>query len=155
MQELIIFKKSYDFSKWLFNHTNKFPKSHRFSVAVKLENGILELLRQITIANHRQKKLPLLHNADEELIDQEHPRFARAVSFEVGEERRAFLEYASIVCFFEQELHEVRTCVDVVRIVRHVLPHSGTCVAGPLESGKHIHQKPPVVPSVGTLGKLR
>lgn len=68
MQELIIFKKSYDFSKWLFNHTNKFPKSHRFSVAVRMENGMLEFLRQITIANHRQKKLPLLHAADEELI---------------------------------------------------------------------------------------
>ncbi|MCI0496429.1 hypothetical protein L0Z72_15595 [candidate division KSB1 bacterium] len=46
MQELIIFKKSYDFSKWLLNHTIKFPKSHRFSVAVRLENGILEFLRQ-------------------------------------------------------------------------------------------------------------
>ena len=68
MQELIIFKKSYDFSKWLLGHTNKFPKSHRFSVAVRLENGILEFIRQISIANHRQKKLPLLHIADEELI---------------------------------------------------------------------------------------
>jgi len=68
MQELIIFKKSYDFSKWLFNHTNKFPKSHRFSVAVRMENGILEFIRQISIANHRQKKLPLLTKADEELI---------------------------------------------------------------------------------------
>jgi hypothetical protein len=68
MQELIIFKRSYDFSKWLFNHTNKFPKSHRFSVAVRLENGILEFLRQIIIANHRRKKLPCLRAADEELL---------------------------------------------------------------------------------------
>lgn len=68
MQELIIFKKSYDFSKWLFQHTNKFPKSHRFSVAIKIENGILDFLRIITVANHRQKKLPLLRAADEELI---------------------------------------------------------------------------------------
>jgi four helix bundle protein len=68
LQELIIFKKSYDFSKWLFNHTNKFPKSHRFSVAVRLENGMLEFLRQISIANHRKKKLPLLQLADEELL---------------------------------------------------------------------------------------
>ena len=68
MQELIIFKKAYDFSKWLFQHTNKFPKSHRFSVAVRLENGMLEFLRQITVANHRRKKLPLLRAADEELL---------------------------------------------------------------------------------------
>jgi len=68
MQELIIFKKSYDFTKWLFNHTNKFPRSHRFSVAVRIENNMLEFLRQITIANHRRKKLPLLRAAEEELI---------------------------------------------------------------------------------------
>lgn len=68
MQKLIIFKKSYDFTKWLFNHTNKFPKSHRFSVAVRLENGMLEFLRLITVANYRRKKLPLLKAADEELL---------------------------------------------------------------------------------------
>ncbi len=68
MQELIVFKKSYDFSNWLFQHTNKFPKSHRFSVAVELENGMLEFLRLISIANHRRQKLPLLKAADEELV---------------------------------------------------------------------------------------
>jgi len=49
-------------------HTNKFPKSHRFSVAVKMENAMLEFLRCITVANHRQQKLPLLKAGDEELI---------------------------------------------------------------------------------------
>ena len=68
MQELIIFKKSYDFSKWLFQHTNKFPKSHRFSIAVKLENGMLNFLRLLTVANHRRQKLPLMRAADEELL---------------------------------------------------------------------------------------
>lgn len=37
-------------------------------MAVKIENRILEFLRCITIANHRQQKLPLLRAADEELI---------------------------------------------------------------------------------------
>ena len=68
MQELIIFKKSYDFCKWLFLHTNKFPKSHRFSLAVRIENGMLEFIRCIAIANHREKKLPILRLADEELV---------------------------------------------------------------------------------------
>ena len=68
LNDLVIFKKTYDFSKWLFNHTNKFPKSHRFSVAVKIENCILDFLRQITIANNRKNKLPLLKTADEELM---------------------------------------------------------------------------------------
>ncbi|NTV66513.1 MAG: hypothetical protein HGB06_02295 [Chlorobaculum sp.] len=39
---MLIVKKSYDFSKWLLNHTGKFPKSYRFSVAVRLENTMLE-----------------------------------------------------------------------------------------------------------------
>jgi four helix bundle protein len=66
--DLIIFKKTYDFSKWLFQHTTNFPKSHRFSVAVQIENSILELLRQITVANHRKQKMPLLRQADETLL---------------------------------------------------------------------------------------
>ena len=68
MQELIIFQKAYEFSKWLFNHTNKFPKSHRFSLAVKLENGILDFIRLISIANHRKTKFNLLRAADDELL---------------------------------------------------------------------------------------
>jgi four helix bundle protein len=66
--ELVIFKKAYDFSQWLLQHTGKFPKSHRFSVAVRLENVMLEFLRQISVANRRKQKLPILHAADEELM---------------------------------------------------------------------------------------
>ncbi len=66
--ELVIFKKAYDFSQWLLQHTRKFPKSHRFSVAVRLENAMLEFLRQISVANRRKQKLPTLHAADEELM---------------------------------------------------------------------------------------
>ncbi len=53
MEKLQIFKRVYDYSKWLLNHTNKFPKSHRFSVAVKLENTVLEIIELITQANMR------------------------------------------------------------------------------------------------------
>jgi len=66
-KDMLIIKKGYDFSKWLLHHTGKFPKSHRFSVAVKLENGILEFIRFTTIANMRRDKLPLLTRADETL----------------------------------------------------------------------------------------
>ncbi|MBD3290857.1 diversity-generating retroelement protein Avd [candidate division KSB1 bacterium] len=63
-----IFKRVYDYSKWLLNHTNKFPKSHRFSVAVKLENTVLEIIELITQANMRHKKIGLLITADEKLL---------------------------------------------------------------------------------------
>ena len=66
-RDMLIIKKGYDFSKWLLHHTGKFPKSYRFSVAVKLENGILEFIRLTTVANMRRDKLPLLKRADETL----------------------------------------------------------------------------------------
>jgi len=33
--EMLIVKKAFDFSKWLLHHTGKFPKSFRFSIAVR------------------------------------------------------------------------------------------------------------------------
>ena len=41
-ENLLIVKKGYDFCKWLLQHTGKYPKSYRFSVASKLENAMLE-----------------------------------------------------------------------------------------------------------------
>ena len=38
-QEFLVIKRGYDFSKWLLQHTGKFPKSYRFSVAAKLETA--------------------------------------------------------------------------------------------------------------------
>jgi len=68
MEKLLIFKRLFEFSKWLLHHTNKFPKSHRFSVAVKLENSILEMIELITQANMSQKKMNFLISADEKLL---------------------------------------------------------------------------------------
>jgi hypothetical protein len=66
-QEFLVIKRGYDFSKWLLQHTGKFPKSYRFSVAAKLENGILSFMEHATVANMRKDKLPLLKQADEAL----------------------------------------------------------------------------------------
>ncbi|NTW69413.1 MAG: SUMF1/EgtB/PvdO family nonheme iron enzyme [Chlorobiaceae bacterium] len=48
---MIIVKKAYDFSKWLLQHTGKFPKSYRFSVAVRIENAVLEFTEILAVAN--------------------------------------------------------------------------------------------------------
>ncbi|MBN2010135.1 diversity-generating retroelement protein Avd [candidate division KSB1 bacterium] len=64
---MLIIKRGYDFCKWLLNHSNKFPKSHRFSVAVKLENAMLDFLEMTTIANMQKDKVPCLRKADEAL----------------------------------------------------------------------------------------
>ena len=66
-QDLLVIKKGYDFSKWLLQHTGKFPKSYRFSVAAKMENAILDFIEFATVANMRKDKLPLLKKADEAL----------------------------------------------------------------------------------------
>ena len=68
MEKLQIFKRLFDFSKWLLNHTNKFPKSHRFTVAVKMENAVLEMIELITKANLQQNKMKFLILADEKLM---------------------------------------------------------------------------------------
>jgi len=57
-QEMLIIKRGYDFSRWLLNHTGKFPKSYRFSLAAKLENGVLDFIEFATVANMRKDKLP-------------------------------------------------------------------------------------------------
>lgn len=67
VQEMLVIKHGYDFSKWLLQHTGKFPKSYRFSVAAKMENAILDFIEFTTVANLRREKLPLLKEADEAL----------------------------------------------------------------------------------------
>ncbi|MBN1481415.1 diversity-generating retroelement protein Avd [candidate division KSB1 bacterium] len=66
-QNLHIFQKSYAFTRWLLNHTNTFPKSNRFSVAVKMENTMLEILELMTSANMSRNKLKYLLPLDQKL----------------------------------------------------------------------------------------
>ncbi len=68
MEDLKVFQKVFDFTVWAFNHTTKFPKSHRFSLALRIENLLLEMLEQITIANRQREKLPSLIKIDEKLL---------------------------------------------------------------------------------------
>jgi len=49
-EEFKLIQKSYDFCNWLMGHTNKFPKSHRFSIATRLENHFLEFLEHLVVA---------------------------------------------------------------------------------------------------------
>ncbi len=47
MENLKILDKTFDFVKWYFAHTEKFPKSKRFSVAVRVENNLLDVLENL------------------------------------------------------------------------------------------------------------
>ncbi|MCG8345557.1 MAG: diversity-generating retroelement protein Avd [Chlorobiales bacterium] len=66
-EEMLIVKKSYEFSKWLLQHTGKFPKSYRFSVAVRIESTILDFTELVAVANMHTNRLLLLRQADENL----------------------------------------------------------------------------------------
>jgi hypothetical protein len=67
-EELKLVQKSYDLCGWMFDHTDKFPKSKRFSIAVRVENVFLDFLEAVSLANYRKNKLPLLQKADESLF---------------------------------------------------------------------------------------
>jgi hypothetical protein len=65
--QFLVIQRSVDFCVWLMAHTQKYPKSLRFSLAVRTENRALELVELAVTANHRRDKLGLLARADEAL----------------------------------------------------------------------------------------
>jgi len=67
ISETKIYAKTYDFILWLFPQTLKFPKSHRFVLAQRIENTLLDFLECIIEANAEADKLPLLKKADVKL----------------------------------------------------------------------------------------
>ena len=57
---MLVIKRGFDFSKWLLHHTGKFPKSYRFSVAVKMENACRAYLRYVddfVLFSHSKREL--------------------------------------------------------------------------------------------------
>ncbi len=55
MQESPIFVKTYDFAKWLLEHTIKFPKSQRFVMARRVEEAILNFYDCLLLAVKEDK----------------------------------------------------------------------------------------------------
>ena len=92
VENLYIFKRLYDLSKWYMNHTAKFPKSHRFSMAVKIENNLLETIELITRANVQKNKVGNLIAADEKLL---FLKILTRMSFEMKFINVGSYEYAS------------------------------------------------------------
>lgn len=50
MQESPIFVKTYDYTKWLLEHTARFPKSQRFVMARRIEDAILNFYDLLLLA---------------------------------------------------------------------------------------------------------
>lgn len=68
MKESPIFIKTYDFTKWLLEHTIKFPKSQRFVMAKRIEESALNFydLLLLTVKEEKDKK-GILNKASFEL----------------------------------------------------------------------------------------
>ena len=63
-QELILFNHWYDFVKWLFDRTEKFPKSVRHTLTNRMENLALDVQSGIMEARYTTKKESILRRAD-------------------------------------------------------------------------------------------
>lgn len=64
------FKIWYDFTKELFNRTNLFPRSARYSIALRLENyslDITSLLTEAIYAKEKVNKLRLINSKLEQI----------------------------------------------------------------------------------------
>lgn len=62
-----IFSKTYDFTLWLLNHTENFPKSERFRMAKRIEDSALAFYELLVAAVRSPHGRSLLDEADLEL----------------------------------------------------------------------------------------
>ena len=61
-----IFSKTYDFTLWLLNHTEKYPKSERFRMARRLEDAVFDLHERFLRA--ARSKNPAVHLDEADLL---------------------------------------------------------------------------------------
>ena len=120
-EEMLVIKRGYDLSKWLLNHTGKFPKSYRFSVAAKMENAILDFIELTSVANMRHDKLPLLKRADEALA---RVRLLLRLSYEMRFINIKSYEYGSPVddCVGDRPAEWLSCGVELTRNRRQLAP---------------------------------
>lgn len=63
LKDLIVFQKAYDLLKWIHQLTAKYPKSEKFVLAARTENGALDLLEAVIEANESRDKAAALARA--------------------------------------------------------------------------------------------
>jgi len=60
LDDLIIFQKTYDLILWLFPIINRFPKKQRFVLGQQIENELIEIIKDIILANNERNKTEIL-----------------------------------------------------------------------------------------------
>ena len=66
-QELKIIQDFYDFMLWLIGHTEKFPRHHRYSLGLTIENRLQHILELLLRAKFSRQKAAYLSDANMEL----------------------------------------------------------------------------------------
>lgn len=66
-QELKVIQDFYDFVLWLVQHTEKFPRHHRYSLGIAMENRLQRILELLLRAQYSREKAGFLNDANMEL----------------------------------------------------------------------------------------
>ncbi len=66
-QELKVISDFYDFMLWLIRHTEKFPRHHRYSLGIAMENRLQRILELLLRAKYSWQKAGFLNDANIEL----------------------------------------------------------------------------------------
>jgi hypothetical protein len=66
-EELKVISDCYDFIVWLTNHTQKFPRNHRYSLGIDMERQVRGVLALLIKAKYHRQKEHILHDVNVEL----------------------------------------------------------------------------------------
>ena len=66
-QELKIIQDFYDFMLWMIQHIEKYPRHHRYSLGVAMENRMQKILELLLKAKYRREKKTILNDVNIEL----------------------------------------------------------------------------------------
>jgi len=66
-KELKVISDFYDFMLWTIKHTEKFPRYHRYSLGIAIENRLQKLLGLLLRAKYSRNKTAVLNEANVEL----------------------------------------------------------------------------------------
>lgn len=82
MDELIVFRKTYEYLLWLRPGVTRFAKVYRYSLGVETERSALRLLRLIIRANYRAARTAKAQSMAEAIVECEVQRLYLRLAFE-------------------------------------------------------------------------
>jgi hypothetical protein len=82
VDELIVFRKTYEYLLWLRPGVARFAKVYRYSLGTETERSALRLLRQIIRANYRSAKPAKAECMAEAIVECEVQRLYLRLAFE-------------------------------------------------------------------------